>query len=173
MIGCAKPDRIKHKRKIPQPNKHFRLVLWFLLYQVHAQQQITREVEAIACESCRMPLCFFDRFKKDFSHHWNQMLDKRSRRLAHLLKCGEVPGGWTPFIGLPGIPLAIRGHRSNSLTQAMLWLSWRSDQSLTISRNAVGVWAGYQLWIAKHEQSGSQIHTAATERVSLCERMKS
>ena len=89
-------DRMKHKRKIPQPNKHFRLVLWFLLHRVHAQQQITREVEVIACESCRMPLCLFDRLKTDFIRHWNQMLDKRSRRLAHLLKYGEVPGGWTP-----------------------------------------------------------------------------
>jgi hypothetical protein len=84
------------RRKIPQPDKHFRLVLWFLLYRVHAQQQITREVEVIACESCRMPLCLFDRLKTDFIRHWNQMLDKRSRRLAHLLKYGEVPGGWTP-----------------------------------------------------------------------------
>jgi hypothetical protein len=43
-----------------------------------------------------MPLVLFDRFKADFPHHWNQMLDKRSRRLAHLLKYDEVPGGWTP-----------------------------------------------------------------------------
>jgi hypothetical protein len=80
----------------PQPNKHFRLALWFLLYRVHPQQPINRQIEAIACESCRMPVCLFDRFKADCSHHWNQMLEKRSRRLAHLLKYGEIPDGWTP-----------------------------------------------------------------------------
>jgi hypothetical protein len=43
-----------------------------------------------------MPVVLFDLFKADFPHHWNQMLDKRSRRLSHLLKYDEVPGGWTP-----------------------------------------------------------------------------
>ncbi len=89
-------SRMAPRRKIPQPNKHFRLVLWFLLYRVHPRQQIDRQVEIIACEYCRMPVCLFDRFKADFPYHWNQLLDKRSRRLAHLLKYGEIPGGWTP-----------------------------------------------------------------------------
>jgi hypothetical protein len=94
------------RKKISQPSKHFRLVLWFLLYRVHTQQEITREIEITACENCRMPLCFFDRFKKEFSHHWNQMLEKRARRLAHLLKYGEVPGGWTP-------PKSVDGRSGN------------------------------------------------------------
>jgi hypothetical protein len=108
------------RRKIPQPDKRFRLTLWFLLYRVHAQQQITREIEVIACEHCRMPLCLFDRFKGDFPHHWNQMLDKRSRRLAYLLQHGEVPGGWTPpnstderSGNYPAAALATRDKSSN------------------------------------------------------------
>jgi hypothetical protein len=80
--SCATSDRVARKRKIPQPNKHFRLVMWFLLYRVHAQLPINREVEVIACESRRMPVEFFDRFKAEFSHHWNQMVEKRARRLA-------------------------------------------------------------------------------------------
>jgi hypothetical protein len=43
-----------------------------------------------------MPLVLFDRFKADFQIHWNRLLERRSRRLAHLLKYGEIPGGWTP-----------------------------------------------------------------------------
>ena len=43
-----------------------------------------------------MPVCLFDRFKAYFPHHWNHLLDKRSRRHAHLLKYGEISDGWTP-----------------------------------------------------------------------------
>jgi hypothetical protein len=129
------------RRKISQSSKHFRLVLWFLLYRVHPQQQIAREVEVVACQSCRMPLCLFDRFKADFSHHWNRMLDKRSRRLAHLLKYGEVPGGWTPPNSVDGRSgnypygaLATRDKSSNaaliySLRNARRWLLNRSLRS--------------------------------------------
>jgi len=81
-------------------------VLWFLLYRVHPQQPIDRQIEMFACESCRMPVCLFDRFKADFPYHWNRLLDKRSRRLAHLLKYGEIPGGWTP-------PNPVDGRSSN------------------------------------------------------------
>jgi len=95
-IARATSVRVPRRTKVPQPNKHFRLVLWFLLYRVHPQQQIDRQVEIIACESCRMPVCLFDRFKAYFPHHWNHLLDKRSRRHAHLLKYGEIPDGWTP-----------------------------------------------------------------------------
>jgi hypothetical protein len=68
-----------------------------------------------------MPLCLFDLFKADFPHHWNQMLDKRSRRLAHLLKYDEVPGGWTPpnsvdgrSTNYPHVALAMRDKSSNA-----------------------------------------------------------
>ena len=105
------------RKKIPQPSKHFRLVLWFLLYRVHAQQQIDREVEVIACQACRMPVPLFDRFKADFRHHWNQMLEKRARRLAYLLEHGELPEGWTPpnsvdgrSANYPHVALAMQGQ---------------------------------------------------------------
>jgi hypothetical protein len=52
-VFCATPATVAKRRKIPQPNKHFRLVLWFLLYRVHPQQRIDRRVEIIACERCR------------------------------------------------------------------------------------------------------------------------
>ena len=107
---CATSNRVGRRRKIPQPNKHFRLVLWFLLYRVHPQQQINREVEVIACQSCRIPLCLFDRFKADFPHHWNQLLEKRSRRLTHLLKY---------IIRIPAKREADRVGRSIALTQGI------------------------------------------------------
>jgi hypothetical protein len=122
---------------MPQPNKHFRLVLWFLLYRVHPQQQIDRQVEKIACESCRMPLCLFDRFKADFPTHWNRLLEKRSRRLTHLLKYGEIPDGWTPPTSVDGrsgnYPYAALANRNQS-TDAMIYLlrngqRWRFARS--------------------------------------------
>jgi len=105
-------------------------VLWFLLYRVHAQQQITREIEVIACERCRMPLFFFDRFKAEFPHHWNRVLEKRSRRLAYLLKYGEVPGGWTP-------PNSIDGRSSNYPYVALATRDKSSDAAVIYAlRNA-------------------------------------
>jgi len=92
---------------------------------VHPQQQIDRQVEVIACEACRMPLGFFDRSKTDFAHHWNQLLDKRSRRLAHLLKYGEIPDGWTPPNSSDersgNYPYAALAERNRS-TDAMVYL---------------------------------------------------
>lgn len=124
----ASRDCVRRRRKIPEPNKHFRLVLWFLLYRVHAQLPIDRQIEAIACESCRMPLALFDRFKVDFPHHWNQMLDKRSRRLAHLLKYGEVPGGWTP-------PNRIDGRSGNYPYTALAERNKSTDSMIYLLRN--------------------------------------
>jgi hypothetical protein len=45
--------------------------------------------------------------------------------------------------------------------------------SLTISRNAVGAWAGSHCWMVKGKQSGSWTRIATTETVSLRVRMKS
>jgi hypothetical protein len=124
VVGCATSHRMA-RRRIPQPTKHFRLILWFLLYRVHPQLQINREVEVIACQACRMPLCLFDRFKADFPHYWNQLLDKRSRRLAHLVKYGKIPDGWTPATSVDGrsgnYPYAALADRNKS-TDSMIYL---------------------------------------------------
>jgi hypothetical protein len=96
-------------------------------------------VEVIACESCRMPLVLFDRFKADFPHHWNQLLDKRSRRLAYLLKHGEVPGGWTPPNSVDGrstnYPHVALAMRDKSSIAALIYAlrngrRWRLNQDL-------------------------------------------
>ena len=124
-LGCGTSHHVARRRKIPQPTKHFRLVLWFLLYRVHPQQQIDRQMEVIACERCRMPLCLFNLFKKDFQSHWNRLLEKRARRLAHLLKYGEIPDGWTPPNSVDGrsgnYPYAALATRDKS-TDSMIYL---------------------------------------------------
>jgi hypothetical protein len=130
IIVYATSAVVATRRKIPQPNKHFRLVLWFLLYRVPAQQQINRETEVIACECCRMPLQFFDRFKAEFSQHWNRMLEKRGRRLAHLLKYDEIPGGWTP-------PNSVDGRSGNYPYAALADRNKSTDPVIYLLRNGL------------------------------------
>jgi hypothetical protein len=74
-----------------------------------------------------MPLCLFDRLKADFPNHWNRLVERRSRRVAHLLKNGVIPDGWTPTNSVNGAVLAISfpGRRCLGLRTAILRLGWQ------------------------------------------------
>jgi len=66
-----------------------------------------------------------------------------------------------------------KGWQNVKKTNTLVAASRARASSLTISRNADGVWAAYQRLIATGEQSLLLTHIAATGSVSLCVRMKS
>ena len=83
-----------------QPNKHYRIVLWTILYRHPVIELIVpRREEAVdrwACERCKLDFDTFLYWKALWPRHYSRMLHKRSLRREFFLVNGYVYAGRTP-----------------------------------------------------------------------------
>jgi hypothetical protein len=79
-----------------KPDRHFRLVLWRLLYGVAVEKVLVRDDEIEACRHARLDLVRWDEQKSRFPQEWAKLLAKRQRRRDWFEQYGAVPDGWTP-----------------------------------------------------------------------------
>ena len=83
-----------------QPNKHYRLILWTLLYRVPVMDLLTPELEDAvdqwACDRCKLDHNTFRSWKMKWRGHYDRMLRKRMLRMKFVRKNGFYYKGRTP-----------------------------------------------------------------------------
>jgi len=78
------------------PNKHFRLVCWFLTYRIRPRGTDLAPFIPKACQHAKMALEAFEAARQRWPREFEKVLKKRARRRAYLRAHGHVPADWTP-----------------------------------------------------------------------------
>lgn len=82
-----------------RPDRHFKLVLWWLWSRVPVAAEIWVGIEMEAAKRARMPWERYCAAKAEFPGAFERMLAKRAVRRAYLLTTGNLPpDGWAPLV---------------------------------------------------------------------------
>jgi len=123
-----------NKKRTDGPNRHHRLVCWYLVYRINLETNLQAEDETAACVHCHLDPLEWNLVKAQWPRIWEKVLAKRQRRLDWHLKHGTVPDGWTPpdpkdrrSANRPiAAYLALRGMTIDEFDARNAWLSGRS-----------------------------------------------
>jgi len=79
-----------------RPNRRIRLILWWLLYKIPVERELTIADELQAAIHCRVPFEEIEHIRTTYLRQWSTMGIKRVRRRCYFLQHGSIPDGWTP-----------------------------------------------------------------------------
>jgi hypothetical protein len=80
----------------PPPNKHFRLLCWWLTYRLPLKVKNVDYHIPTACALARMTPAAFHAAREAWPRALEKVGEKRERRRRWLAQHGSIPPGWTP-----------------------------------------------------------------------------